>query len=300
MGKQTQKVRTGVKNLYFALLSQDDSTLLAYGTPERVPGLIKIDVNPGTNTDTLYTDNKAAIVYSSVGMVDVSIEKDSLPDDLLSEVLGRPTEGGVSYLTSENTAPYYAIMYEQTYSNGTSSFVKLFKGKFSEPDQANETKNDSVNFQTGTITAQFVATNFEKTFSGVDKSLIMATADEDNVNYTDEGDTWFDYVYAADPAFTITSNPSDGDAGVAVDVIPTITSANGAFVNATDAANVFLMEDGVGLVTATLTVDVTGKIITVTPAVDLTASTDYTIVYNLTDVYGQESGATVINFTTAA
>ena len=114
MAKNTQKVRIGVKNLYFAKLNQDDASTLAYETPERVPGLIKIDVNPSTNVDTLYADNKAGIVFATVGVVDVTIEKDSLPDDLLAEVLGRPVEGGVNYITNENVAPYYAIMYEQT------------------------------------------------------------------------------------------------------------------------------------------------------------------------------------------
>lgn len=301
MPKDTQKVRIGVKNLHFAILNSDDSNGLAYATPYKVPGLIRIDVNPGTNIDTLYADNKPSIVFATVGTVDVTIEKDSLPDDLLAEILGRPTEGGVNYVTGVNNAPYVAIMFEQTYSNGTSSFVKLFKGKFIEPDRSNETKNDSVNFQTDTITAQFVATNFEKDFgSGRVEPLVMATADEDSTNYANEGATWFDYVYQAEPALAITPSVGDGDIGIAVDAVITLASTNKLIeAIAEDNANVFILEDGVGIHASTLSLDAAGTTLTITPDSNFSAATSYTLVYNLTDVYGQETGSTVINFTTA-
>ena len=196
MGIDTQKVRIGVRNLHIAELLTDEIDSITYDDVVKVPGLIKIDVNPGSNIDTLYADNKAAIVYSTIGAVEVTLEKDSLPDDLLSMLLGRPVDGAVNYVTSSNTAPYVALMFEQTYSNGSSSFVKLFKGKFTEPDVSNETKNDSVNFQTGEITGHFVATNYEHDFGdGVVESLIMASVDEDSTGYDDEGDTWFDAVW---------------------------------------------------------------------------------------------------------
>jgi phi13 family phage major tail protein len=299
--KDTQKVRIGVKNLYFALLNSDTPSGLAYESPYKVPGLIKIDTNPGTNVDTLYADNKPAIVYATVGTVEVTIEKDSLPDDLLAEILGRPTEGAVNYITGNNNAPYVAVMFQQTYSDGTSSFVKLFKGKFTEPDNSNETKNDSVNFQTGTITGSFVATNIEKDFgSGRIEPIIMATADESSNDYANEGTTWFDYVYQAEPALTITPSVADTDISIATDAVVTLTASNELISSlALNSTRVFILEDGVGVHETTLTIDADKKIVTITPDIALTATTSYTVVYNLTDVYGQETGSTVINFTTA-
>ena len=301
--KDTQKVRIGVKSLYFAILNSDTASGLAYETPYKVPGLIKIDISPSTNVDTLYADNKPAIVFSTVGTVDVTIEKDSLPDDLLAEILGRPVEGGINYITGVNNAPYVAVMFEQTYSDGTSSYVKLFKGRFVEPDSSNETKNDSVNFQTATITGQFVATSFEKDFgSGRVEPIIMATADESSENYNNEGDTWFTQVYEAEPALAVTPSVSDGDTSVATDVVITLTSTNALIeALAENSSRVFILEDGVGVHATTLSLDATKKILTVTPDTALSAATtSYTLVYNLKDVYGQETGSTVINFTTVA
>jgi len=300
MAEYAKKVRTGVKNLHFAILNEDTQSNLAYATPVKVPGLIRIDVNPGSNIDTLYADNKASIVYSVVGSVEVTIEKDSLPDDLLAELLGRKKEGATNYVTNNNTAPYVAIMFEQTYSNGSSSYVKLYKGKFSEPDSSNETKNDSVNFQTGEITAQFVATEFEKDFGGKTEALVMATADEDSEGYVDEGVTWFDYVYQPASALTVTASVSDGDAAVST-TTPVTLEANNALLSdfVLDESNVFLIEDGNGQHPVSLSLSGENKVVTVSYDTSLSATTNYTLVYNLKDVYGQTTGQQVVNFVTA-
>lgn len=302
MAQYTQKVRTGVKNLHIAVLTQDDEDGLAYETPVKVPGLIRIDVNPGSNIDTLYADNKAAIVYSTVGSVEVTLEKDVLSQDLLDLILGRATTGGVSYVTNSNAAPYVAIMYEQTYSNNSSSYVKLFKGKFTEPDVSNQTKADSVEFQTGEITGQFVATNFEEDFGdGRTESLVMAAVDEDSENYGGEGDTWFDYVYEEPSELEVTSNVSDGDTGISVDQSIKLTATNAMLESyVLDSDRVFLLEDGEGEHEVSLSLNGDKTELTIDPDTDLSADTSYSLVYNLKDVYGQETGNTVINFTTAA
>ena len=52
------------------------------------------------------------------------------------------------------------------------------------------------------------------------------------------------------------------------------------------------------IVAGAITLDSTKKIVTINPTSSLTASSDYVIAYNVTDVYGQHlSGA--VNFTTA-
>ncbi len=55
------------------------------------------------------------------------------------------------------------------------------------------------------------------------------------------------------------------------------------------------------VVSVTKTFDTTGKILTLTPAENLSASTAYIVaVSGVVDVYGQELAATAKNFTTAA
>ena len=52
--------------------------------------------------------------------------------------------------------PYVAIGFRSMKSNGSYRYVWLYKGKFIDPEDNNETKGDSINFQSETISGQFV------------------------------------------------------------------------------------------------------------------------------------------------
>ena len=283
----TKKARTGLKNLYFAIMTEDTRDTISYETPFYAPGVISIEVNPNVNSATLYTDNKASIFYSTIGSVEVTIGKDSLPDDLLKKLLGRDSVGAINYITNKYSAPYVAMMYEQTYDNDTSSFVKLYKGKFSEPSQSNETKGDSVNFQTGEIVGTFLATDYLKAFGDNNRSIIMSCVDEDSEGYANEGDTWFDYVIEEAPTFTVTSNINDGDTGVSTSTSIILNSTNRFNSNySLDEDNLYVVKDGESVkVAGTYSISVDKLTITFTPSSALDAASAYTITYRVKDVY---------------
>jgi phi13 family phage major tail protein len=316
MSITTEKVRIGLIDLHFAELVEDSLNDLTYQTPFAVPGIIRVDVNPNASSETLFTDNKPSIVYSTIGAVDVEMEKDSLPDDLLEFLLGRNTEGAVSYITNETAAPYVAMLYRQTYDNDTSSFVRLYKGKFMEGEMSSETKGDSVNFQTGVITAQFVATTFRKTFGTKSKSLVMATVDEESDDYANEGDNWFTYVVEPVPTLVITTfyftndpntqtSLTDGDVAIPTDATLVIKSTNEMLQSLAESSNVnFILQDGVGTLSAENVLESDLVELRITPGtvaipVPLTTSTDYTLIYNIVDRFNQETGTQALNFTTA-
>jgi len=194
---KTTKVRTGVEGLYYAkILSDDDTSGLTYEAPVAIPGLITMNVNPNTNSATLYADNKAAVTYSSVGTIEVEIELDYLADEVIGVLTGREIDGATHFVTNINSAPYVGIMYKQTYDDGSESYVRLMKGKFKEPSHNSETQNDSVNFQTGTIMAEFIATSSKLTIGSSEKSVLMASIDTGNDNFVDLGtNNWFDALY---------------------------------------------------------------------------------------------------------
>jgi hypothetical protein len=103
----------------------------------------------------------------------------------------------------------------------------------------------------------------------------------------------------AAPAFTLTSVPEDADIDVAVDANVVLTFSNALAYGAEDA---IILTTAAGMpVAAVRTINAARKIVTLNPASDLGAATDYlVIVPNVTDVYGQALADTVIDFTTAA
>lgn len=202
----TDRVIIGVDEFHYAKLFKDDSSALQHGTVKRFPLTIEINVNTNSATETLFADNQPAIVYTTIGVVEVTMNRTNLPNEFLSDALGSPVDGGIRYATSTQIAPYVGIAWRQLYSDGTYAYVKLYKGKFSEPEHNAKTKEDGVEFQTREIMGNFVSTLFKHTVNTVDFPLLMAIADETDAGYVAEGDTWFDYIFA-NPLAWVTATP---------------------------------------------------------------------------------------------
>lgn len=197
--KGTDKAIIGVDNLHYAKNLTDAPTELTYGEMNSLPNTISISVAMNSTTETLYADNKAAIVYSSMGNVEVTMERTHLPEEVLAEWLGSTMEGGTRHINQEQNSPYYGIAWRNVFSDGTYAYIKLYKGKFTEPDKSVTTKGESIEFQTQEIVGNFVSTIYQHGVTeGAKKkniSLLMSVADEGSEAYTDEGVTWFDTMF---------------------------------------------------------------------------------------------------------
>ena len=177
-------VRVGLKNLYYALLSTDASDGASYATPVQITGAITANINPNSTSGTLFADDGPMVSASQLGQIDLELNAADLPLNVQATLLGNDSvASGELKKKSTDTAPWVAIGFESIKSNGNSRFVWLVKGKFREPELNHETKNDSINFQTKTISGQFVKRDFDDVW--------IKLADEDEASYVDIGDTWF-------------------------------------------------------------------------------------------------------------
>ena len=95
---------------------------------------------------------------------------------------------------------------------------------------------------------------------------------------------------------TVTSDPADGTTDVTVNVNPALT-----FNRRISSCKVSLMDYNTQVtVSITTSLDITGRVLTITPASDLDAATKYAIVIDSAfAVTGQSLSYTVIAFTTA-
>jgi hypothetical protein len=81
-----------------------------------------------------------------------------LPPQQRAELLGatyNEANGGLSH-SANDIPPYVAVGMAIKKSNGSSRYVWYLKGKFSVPDDNNQTKADSINWNTPTITGNFL------------------------------------------------------------------------------------------------------------------------------------------------
>lgn len=153
-------MRIGVDNLVYAPLTKDTDTELTYGVVKKLPGVMKISINPNSSTETAFYDDGPGESASTLGDIEVEIEKAELSIDERAALLGHElTEKGVLVYGAADSAPYVALGFRTLKSNGSYKYVWLMKGKFAEPEDSNETKGDSVSFQSDTLNGSFAKTN---------------------------------------------------------------------------------------------------------------------------------------------
>lgn len=196
----TDRARVGVDKFHYAILTADTAAALTYGDFKSAPGTISMGVTLESVSGTLYADNKAIITYQSIGTATVSIERTSITDEMKKDLMGSPMKGAVRHVTPGSSSPYVGIAFRMLYSDGTYQYVKLYKGKFNEPELSVTTKGESIEFQTESIEGTFVSTIHEANLGTAQAPrlvpLMMSTLDETTEGYLPaDGLAWFTTMY---------------------------------------------------------------------------------------------------------
>lgn len=151
--------RIGCDSLVYAPMTTEDTVLLApvYGAVVPLPGVMSISVNPNSSSETLFADDGPMESATTLGKIDVEVKKNELTAAERAGLLGHAldTKGGLIYGSSD-TPPFVALGFRTLKSNGSYRYVWLYKGRFQDPEEQNETKGDGINFQADTIKGQFV------------------------------------------------------------------------------------------------------------------------------------------------
>lgn len=141
----------GAKDLVYAVL--DESSDIAGGTPlygavKSLAGLGKIAINPNGNAAVLYGDDQALHVADSIGKGDVTVELADIDPAAEAEVLGHTYANGGILKQATDQSPYVAIGFKTTRTgSNVATYVWLYKCKFIKPDNADETKKESVSLR---------------------------------------------------------------------------------------------------------------------------------------------------------
>lgn len=161
--------RIGCDNLVYATMTTEDtaSAAPAYGTVKPAIGVMSLNINPNGAQETLFADDGPMETASTLGRIEVEIQKNELTTENKADLLGHQidSKGALVYGDSD-IPPWVAIGFRTLKSNGNYRYCWLYKGKFTEPEDSNETKGDSINFQTDTINGQFTRLNYAYTLNG--------------------------------------------------------------------------------------------------------------------------------------
>lgn len=147
----------GLRDLYYALLTEDpEDGTPTYETPERIVGAISANINPNPSTTTLFADDGPMETSATLGEITVELNIADIPLKTQGVLLGHHYENGLLIAKGGDVPPYVALGFRTLKSNGKYRYFWLTKGKFSVPEEEYNTKGESVEFQTPTISGSFV------------------------------------------------------------------------------------------------------------------------------------------------
>ena len=192
-------MRIGCDNLVYALMTTEDTATTApqYSAIKAAPGVMHVNINPNASLATAFFDDGPGETASTLGNIDVEIQKNALTTQNKADLLGHVIDanGGVVY-GGNDTPPWVAIGFRTLKSNGKYRYVWLYKGRFADPEDNNETKADSINFQSDTIRGQFVKlSNNMLVNTGISKKVWKYEIDADAPDANEIAiNTWFTTV----------------------------------------------------------------------------------------------------------
>ena len=181
--------RIGCDHLVYARMTTEDtpSTPPVYADVVSAPGVMSININPNGSQETLFADDGPMDTASTLGKIEVEIQKNELTTQNKADLLGHEIDGNGGLVFGDNDiAPWHAVGFRTLKSNGKYRYVWLYKGKFTEPEDQNETKGDSINFQSDTISGQFTKLTYAYTVNGKSKRPWKYELDEDYDGHSEE------------------------------------------------------------------------------------------------------------------
>lgn len=193
--------KIGLKNFRFGILTENLDGSATYGVGQKPAKAISCTVDISNNDVKLYADDALAESDTSFQSGSVTLGIDDEDDTMLATLLGHQIVGGVLVRNSSDVAPYVGLGRIITKMvNGAYKYKVEFlkKVKFSEPSQENNTKGESLEFGTSTLSGQ-VATLANGDWS-----------ESKTFNTMNEAQAYLDSLFGAGTAATVAFNAGSG------------------------------------------------------------------------------------------
>ena len=183
--------RQSLRNLHYALLTQDTIGSILYGKPAPLVGAISAKVSPASNQEKLWADDGVFDIANSLGDISVEIELATLPIRAQAILLGHQYSNGVMTMSDLDEPPYLAIGFMSQPQPGRFRFVWLYKGKFALVQDEYATATDSAAWRQAKLSGTFVKREHDGQWQVI--------ADSGDEGFTGAED-WFKAVYPLAPA----------------------------------------------------------------------------------------------------
>ena len=286
----------GLKKLYYAILTKDDLTGVAYGAVSPLAGVNKASVKRKNNTDIFYAENGPWESATSKDVTSVELTVSEILQADYAALMGHTINGAEMIVNNNDIAPYVAIGIAANKSNGKSRYIWLYKGQFTPADEDHDSQGSSVKQKPVLIKADFLGHQFD--------GCAERRLDEESPNYVSGVATFFSSpLVTADLAVpTVTIVPLNAATAVAVTSAVNWTFNEAIQYSTVIASNFIVASDVAGtLVAGVLSVNAGRTVVTFTPTVNLSEATAHRAIVTsgVKDLAGNSLAASITKFTTA-
>lgn len=146
------KVRFGLKNVHYAVLTESATAAPSWGTPVAINGAVSLDLAQEGNRDYFYADNVPYyLLFSNQGYTG-SLEIANVPDAMLKDIFGYYNDTTNKVLAEDVTVEPkpFALLFEVEGDQQATHFV-LYRCYAQRPNIGSATITDSKEVQTMTV-----------------------------------------------------------------------------------------------------------------------------------------------------
>lgn len=146
------KVKFGLKNVHYALLTVSEEGAVSFGAPVPIPGAVSMSLSPQGETETFYADDIAYYVSTANNGYQGDLEIALLPDSFRTDVLREVEDETDHVLIEKSTAEPqpFALLYQFT-GDQQASLRVLYNCATARPSEASSTIKNTKTPTTDTL-----------------------------------------------------------------------------------------------------------------------------------------------------